>query len=75
MALVHASYFTDPCCPWSWAIEPALRRLEVEFGDQVRFTYVMAGLHRELQDGREPAGEWLDASASSQMPVDVRLWL
>ncbi|MGB0092047.1 MAG: hypothetical protein WBP81_05885 [Solirubrobacteraceae bacterium] len=35
MAVVHVHYFTDPCCPWSWALEPA------------RFTYVMAGMARE----------------------------
>jgi protein-disulfide isomerase-like protein with CxxC motif len=40
-------YYTDPACPWSWAAEPCLRRIEAEFGDGVSITYVMGGLARE----------------------------
>jgi protein-disulfide isomerase-like protein with CxxC motif len=43
---VHVTYFTDPVCPWSWAAEPAVRRLQVEFGESVSITYVMGGLGR-----------------------------
>jgi hypothetical protein len=27
MAVIHVHYYTDPACPWSWAMEPTLRRL------------------------------------------------
>ncbi|MGI8512337.1 MAG: DsbA family oxidoreductase [Solirubrobacteraceae bacterium] len=74
MAAVHASYYTDPACPWSWSIEPALRRLEVEFAGEVAFTYVLASIG-ELPPAAEFAGEWLDASAASGMPVDPQMWL
>jgi protein-disulfide isomerase-like protein with CxxC motif len=40
--MVRLTYYTDPACPWSWAAEPALRRLQMEFGDEARITYVMA---------------------------------
>jgi Thioredoxin len=46
----------------------------VEFGDDLRITYVMGGLAREFDD---PAGmivPWLDAADRSGMPVDPRLW-
>ena len=33
MPMIHVDYFTDPLCPWSWAAEPTLRRLQVEFSD------------------------------------------
>jgi predicted DsbA family dithiol-disulfide isomerase len=78
MGVVHVTYYTDPASPWSWAAEPAVRRLMVEFGDDVRFTYVMAGLAREFRGGWEPARMArvaLDAAAASGMPVDPRLWL
>ena len=39
-------YYTDPACPASWAAEPALRRLMVEFGADLAITYVMGGLGR-----------------------------
>jgi putative protein-disulfide isomerase len=73
---VRALYFTDPACPRSWAAEPMLRRLIVEFGAEVSITYVMGGLAREFggpHDAR--VGEWLDAADASGMPVDPRLWL
>jgi predicted DsbA family dithiol-disulfide isomerase len=72
---VHVRYFTDPACPWSWAAEPALRRLEVEFGDEVSITYVMGGLAREFRTPVETMRHVLDASAASGMPTDPRLWL
>lgn len=68
-------YFTDPACPWSWAAEPGLRRLEVEFGADLSITYVMGGLAREFLAPVETMREVLDAAAASGMPVDPRLWL
>lgn len=78
MGVVDVTYYTDPASPWSWAVEPAVRRLMVEFGDEVRFTYVMVGLAREFRGRWEPARMArvaLDAAAASGMPVDPRLWL
>jgi putative protein-disulfide isomerase len=72
---VRATFYTDPADPWSWALEPSLRRLQVEFGASVAFTYVMGGLAREIADPVAAARGWLEAGARSGMPVDVRLWL
>jgi predicted DsbA family dithiol-disulfide isomerase len=75
MAVVRVSYFTDPACPRSWAVEPWRRRLQSEFGDDLRFTYVMTGLARTIDRPLEQMRDWLDAAATSGMPVDPRLWL
>jgi putative protein-disulfide isomerase len=72
---VSVAYYTDPADPWSWALEPAVRRLRVEFGAAVAITYVMGGLAREVGDPVVTARAWLEAGAKSGMPVDVRLWL
>jgi putative protein-disulfide isomerase len=72
---VHVTYFTDPACPWSWAAEPAVRRLQVEFGEDVSITYVMGGLAREFRKPVETMHHVLDAAAASAMPTDPRLWL
>jgi putative protein-disulfide isomerase len=72
---VHVTYFTDPACPWSWAAEPAIRRLLVEFGDDIAVTYVMGGLAREFRTPVETMRHVLDAAAASAMPTDPRLWL
>ena len=73
---VEARYFTDPACPWSWAIEPELQRLRWEFGDAVRIRPVMGGLARtyEPEDHAALVIEWLEAAERSRMPVDPLLW-
>jgi predicted DsbA family dithiol-disulfide isomerase len=72
--MVALSYYTDPACPWSWAAEPALRRLQMEFGEDLRITYVMAGMARELNEPLHVLDETLEAAAWSAMPVDPRIW-
>jgi putative protein-disulfide isomerase len=86
---VQIHYYTDPACPWSWANEPQIRRLMWEFGDGVRFTWVMGGLarqygpeYRDTHAGVEPGADlvaaqmrvWLEAAAQSGMPIDPRMW-
>jgi predicted DsbA family dithiol-disulfide isomerase len=72
---VRLRCFTDPACPASWAAEPALRRLLVEFGAELQITYVMGGLARELAPPHERRMlDWLDHADRSRMPVDPRLW-
>jgi predicted DsbA family dithiol-disulfide isomerase len=68
---------TDPYCPWSWAAEPQLRRLQVEFGASVAYTFVVVGLHRQIQapEAAALALAALDAQAESGMPVDPRVFL
>ncbi len=67
-------YHTDPACSASWAAEPRLRRLMVEFGDDLEITYVMGGLAREFEDLPGIVMRWLDDAAGSGMPVDPRIW-
>ncbi len=76
--MVEVDYHTDPACPWSWALEPAVRRLMVDFGDSLEWTFVMGGLARSLAG--EPAvragliAEWLRVSDRTQAPVDPLVW-
>jgi predicted DsbA family dithiol-disulfide isomerase len=70
---IRVRCITDPACVWSWASEPAVRSLMVEFGANLEWTFVMGGLAREF--GPEGLGrQWLDASAESGMPTDPRVW-
>jgi predicted DsbA family dithiol-disulfide isomerase len=80
---VEVRYYTDPACPWSWALEPIVRRLMVEFGDGLSWTYVMGGLARNYDEGAtgDRAGvysrqvaHWLDVADVGAMPLDPRLW-
>ena len=73
---VRARYYTDPACSASWAAEPALRRLMVDFGPDLQIEYVMSGLAREYssRDTAWLVADWLNAADRSGMPVDPRLW-
>jgi predicted DsbA family dithiol-disulfide isomerase len=82
-------FYSDPACPWSWAAEPALRRLLWEFDGELEFVWVMGGLARHYgRDYRDEEGRigegpdcfadlishWLDTAAASEMPMDPRIW-
>lgn len=86
---VQVRYYTDPACSWSWGAEPQLRRLMWEFGDGLRFTWVMGGLARSYGSGYRDSesgvgsgtscfsdlmAQWLETAADSGMPTDPRLW-
>jgi predicted DsbA family dithiol-disulfide isomerase len=73
--MVHTYYYTDPMCPWSWAIEPALRKLSLEFAGALSLSYVLCGMAGEVGDASHVVSEMLEAAAQSGMPVDARLWL
>jgi predicted DsbA family dithiol-disulfide isomerase len=72
---IEASYYTDPACPWSWALEPNLRRLQVEFGDGISIEPVLGGQAARFEDPQAQVTEWLEAFDRSGMPFDPRLWL
>lgn len=74
---IPVTFFTDPYCPWSWAAEPQLRRLQVEFGDRLAITFVIVGLQRSIEapDAGALALATLDAAAESGMPADARIFL
>jgi predicted DsbA family dithiol-disulfide isomerase len=75
LSVAEAYVYTDPACPWSWAAEPALRRVQADYGDALPIHFVMGGLAREFKRPLETMRHWIDAGDASGMPVDPRLWL
>jgi predicted DsbA family dithiol-disulfide isomerase len=76
MMPVEVRFYTDPACPWSWAAEPALRRLMWEFEGELEFAWVMGGLARsyERADLLDLVTVWLEDAAAGGMPCDPRIW-
>jgi predicted DsbA family dithiol-disulfide isomerase len=86
---VEVRYYSDPACTWSWAAEPALRRLMYEFDGELSFVWAMGGLARHFgtayRDSEAGIGSgpdcfadlmshWLNVAGRTGMPCDPRLW-
>jgi putative protein-disulfide isomerase len=82
--MIEIIEFTDPVCTWCWGSEPVLRKLETRFGEQVKISYIMGGLVKDITSfydshndiGGDPdrsnkniARHWVDASERHGMPV------
>lgn len=75
--MVAAAYFTDPLCPWSWAAEGSLRRLEWEFAGSVQVSFITGGLARDVpvERARALALATVEAMREAGVPADPRIWL
>jgi predicted DsbA family dithiol-disulfide isomerase len=84
-AIVEIVEFTDPYCTWCWGSEPILRKLKWVFGDQIRVSYKMGGLVKDIKEFYDPlnriggefwylqvANHWLEASSRHGMPVNTK---
>jgi 2-hydroxychromene-2-carboxylate isomerase len=62
-AVVRATLFTDPGCPWAYSARPALARLKWRFGSQIDWRLVLIGLSentdRYVERGYTPARQAL----------------
>ena len=78
--------FTNPACTWCWGSEPLLRKLEYQFGHNIKLGYVMGGLVKDAKTFMDPrnsiggdlrqfnqqvAKHWLEASERHGMPVQT----
>ena len=78
--------FTDPISTWCWGSEPVLRKLETKYGEQIRVSFVMGGMAKDITSfynshndiGGDPeranakiAMHWAEASGHHGMPVKV----
>lgn len=76
MMTVQVRFYTDPACPWSWAAEPAIRRMMWEFEGELEFAWVMGGLTRSYERANllDVVSQWLVDAAEGGMPCDPRIW-
>jgi predicted DsbA family dithiol-disulfide isomerase len=77
-------YFTDPLCPWSWAIEPRQQRLRFEYGEQIAWRSVMGGMIADWRSYRDTLNEiynpaqmalhWYQVRQLTGARLDERIW-
>lgn len=82
---VDLYYVTDPICSHCWALEPELRRFEMEYGHYFNMHTVMGGLLKswdgfaDVKNGigspSDVAGHWREVGKLSRMPIDGSLWM
>lgn len=75
-------YFTDPICSSCWGIEPQLRKLKLEYGEQLEIEYRMGGLLPDwsynsggINKSSDVAHHWDEVSHHYDMPIDGDIWL
>ena len=75
-------YFTDPICSSCWGIEPQLRKLKLEYGNNFEIEYRMGGLLPDwsynsggISKPSDVAHHWDEVSLYYDMPIDGDVWL
>jgi putative protein-disulfide isomerase len=82
---VEITFYTDPLCCWSWAMDPPFRKLEENFGNSLSTTYKMAGLLPSwdnfadtVNSIRKPAQmgpEWMHVKEITGAEIDPGIWV
>lgn len=86
-AIIEIICFTDPYCTWCWGSEPILRKIQEVYGKQVKISYTMGGLVKDIGNFSDPANgiagtqwyqqvadHWVEASQQHKMPVDEQIF-
>lgn len=79
---VKIMYYTDPICSSCWGIEPQLRKLKLEYGNNIEVEYRMGGLLPNwsynsggISKPSDVAHHWDEVSVYYDMPIDGNVWL
>ncbi|WP_369049374.1 ClpXP adapter SpxH family protein [Tenacibaculum sp. UWU-22] len=79
---VKIIYYTDPICSSCWGIEPQLRKLKLEYGENIEIEYRMGGLLPDwsynsggISKPSDVAHHWEEVSIYYDMPIDGNVWL
>jgi len=86
-SIIEIICFTDPYCTWCWGSEPILCKIREVYGEQVKLSYTMGGLVKDIanfsdsangiagdQWYRQVADHWVEASQQHKMPVDEQIF-
>ena len=71
--------FIDPLCPECWALEPIIKKLQIEYGNYFSIRHVLSGTLATLNMGRKKRYEtiaelWEKTASRTGMSCDGNLW-
>lgn len=70
--------FIDPLCPECWALEPILKKLQIEYGDKFCIRHILTGrltsLNITKKSPSEIAKSWERTACRSGMSCDGDVW-
>lgn len=71
--------FIDPLCPECWALEPIIKKLQIEYGKYFSIRHVLSGRLATLNMGRKQRYEtiaelWEKTASRTGMSCDGNLW-
>ncbi|MDP4171020.1 MAG: ClpXP adapter SpxH family protein [Bacillota bacterium] len=71
--------FVDPLCPECWALEPTLKKLQIEYGRYFSIRHILSGRLARLNMGKKKEYEsiaelWERTASRSGMSCDGSLW-
>jgi 2-polyprenyl-6-methoxyphenol hydroxylase-like FAD-dependent oxidoreductase/predicted DsbA family dithiol-disulfide isomerase len=79
---IVVQYFTDPICSTCWIIQPALKKMSLEYGPYLEIKYYMGGLlpswdtcEGKIKSPTDAAQLWKDVNAIYNIPIDGDIWL
>ncbi|HTR29352.1 MAG TPA: DsbA family protein [Puia sp.] len=79
---ISVQYFTDPICSTCWIIQPALKKMSLEYGPYLDIKYHMGGLlpswdtcEGKIKSPIDAARLWKDVNAIYNIPIDGDIWL
>lgn len=80
--LIEIYTFIDPTCPECWALEPTLKKLQIEYGQYFKMRYLIGGRFGAYQINsnketaiNEYALKWEKTARRYGMPCDGDVWI
>ncbi|HHY72453.1 MAG TPA: DsbA family protein [Bacillus bacterium] len=78
MKKIEIYVFIDPLCPECWALEPLLKKLQIEYGDKLSIRHVLTGRLASLNISKKAPSEiakvWEWTASRSGMSCDGDVW-
>jgi putative protein-disulfide isomerase len=81
---VRVTFYTDPLCCWSWAFEKPWREFVNNYGNEIRYGYVLCGMIPDWNTYKDDMNSiskplqmgpmWMHASEVTHVPMKYSIW-